>query len=72
MGTSKLSGKPDEMLGVTCDGLTSHPEGVAILLVTSYYGNLDKLWLCEPLGCYASLCIRRLIEPGASDSDWRM
>ena len=33
MGTSKLSGKPDEMLGVTCDGLASHPGGVAILLV---------------------------------------
>ena len=35
MGTSKLSGKPDKILGVTCDGLASHPGGVAILLVTS-------------------------------------
>ena len=35
MGTSKLSLKPDEMLGVTCDGLASHPGGVAILLVAS-------------------------------------
>ena len=30
MGASKLSGKPDEMLGVTCDGLASHPGGVEI------------------------------------------
>ena len=50
MGTSKLSGKPDEMLGVTCNGLASHPGGVAILLVTSCYGNRDKLRLCGPLG----------------------
>ena len=38
MGTSKLSGKPDKMLGditCTCDGLASHPGGVAVLLVTS-------------------------------------
>ena len=43
MGTGELSGKPDEMLGVTCDGLASHPGGVAILLVASCYGNRDKL-----------------------------
>ena len=46
MGTSKLSEKPDEMLGVTCDGLASHPVGVAmpeILVVASSYRNLDKL-----------------------------
>ena len=36
MGTGELSGKPDEMLGITCDGLASHPGGVAILLLTSY------------------------------------
>ena len=30
MGTSKLSGKPDKMLRSTCDGLASHPGGVAI------------------------------------------
>ena len=54
-GTSKLSGKPDEMLGVTCDGLASHPPpgGVAILLVASCYGNRDKLRLCGPLGSCA-------------------
>ena len=34
---------------VTCDGLASHPGGVAILLVTLCYGNHDKLWLCGPL-----------------------
>ena len=28
---------------VTCDGLASHPGGVAILLVASCYGNRDKL-----------------------------
>ena len=44
MGTSKLSGKPDEIAGgVTCDGLASHPGGVAIFLVASCYGNRDKL-----------------------------
>ena len=43
MGTSKLSGKPDEMLGVTYDGLASHPGGVAILLVASCYGNRNNL-----------------------------
>ena len=58
MGTSKLSGKPDEMLGVTCDGLASHPGGVAILLGASCYGNWDKLWWCEPLGsCADSLSV---------------
>ena len=40
MGTSKLLwGQPDKMLGVTCDGLLSHPGGVEILLVASYHGN---------------------------------
>ena len=50
MGTGELSGNPDEMLGVTCDGLASHPGGVAILLVTSCYSNRDMLWQCGPLG----------------------
>ena len=36
MGTGELSGKPDGMLGVTCEELTSHPGGVAILLVASF------------------------------------
>ena len=44
MGTGELSGKPDEVLGVTCDGLASHPGGVAIFLVASCYRNQDKLW----------------------------
>ena len=35
MGTSELPGKSDEILGVTCDGLTSHPGGVEILVVIS-------------------------------------
>ena len=43
MGTSKLSGKLDEMLGGggggNCDVLASHPGGVVILLVASCYGN---------------------------------
>ena len=30
----EVSGKPDEMLGMTCDGLASHPGGIAILLVS--------------------------------------
>ena len=33
---------------VTCDGLASHPGGVATLLVASCYGNRDN----GPLGSY--------------------
>ena len=44
MGTSKLSGNPDEMLDVTCD---------AILLVASCHRNRDKLLKCGPLGLCA-------------------
>ena len=49
MGTGELSGKPDKCrVGVTCDGLASHPGGVAILLVASFQGNQDKLqWLAQ-------------------------
>ena len=43
MGTGELYGKSDEMMVSTCNGLASHPGGEAILLVTSYYGNRDKL-----------------------------
>ena len=50
MGSSKLSGKPDEMLG-----LASHAGGVAIFLVASCYGNRDKLRRCWPLGSCADL-----------------
>ena len=54
MGTGKLSGKPEEMLGVTCNGLASHPGEVAIILVGSCYGNrTDKLGQCRPLGLRA-------------------
>ena len=42
MGTCELLGKPDEMLGVTCDGPATHPGGVAILLVASCYKNWNK------------------------------
>ena len=42
MGTGKLSGKPDLMLGVTCDELASHPGEVAILPIASCYGYRDK------------------------------
>ena len=40
MRTSKLLG--DNVIKcweITCDGLVSHPGGVEILLVASYYGN---------------------------------
>ena len=36
--------------GVTCDGLTSRPGGVEILLAASCYGNWDKLQPDEPVG----------------------
>ena len=39
MDTSKLSGKPDRMLGGTCDRLVSHPGGVPVLLVASCHRN---------------------------------
>ena len=66
MGTSKLSGKPDKILGVTCDGLSSHPGRVAIL---NYCARFDRI-LCvydkkeEPVMCgqecelfFSFLCI---------------
>ena len=56
MGTGELSGKPGEMLGVTCDGLASHPGGVAILLVASCYGNRDKLRRATRLVCKTFFC----------------
>ena len=57
MGTCKLSGKPDEMVG---DNFVMDwhliQGGVVILLVASCYGNWDKLQLDGPLGlstdCY--------------------
>ena len=50
---AELSGKRDEMLGVTCDGLASRPGGVAIFLVASCYGNRNKLRRCGPLNSCA-------------------
>ena len=47
---SQCLGNLTKYWGVTCDGLASHPGGVAILLVASCYGNRDKLRLCGPLG----------------------
>ena len=46
MGTGEMLGQPDKMLVVTCDGLTSHPGGVAILLVTSCKRNREIYRLC--------------------------
>ena len=45
------------MLGVPCDGLTSHPGGggVEILLVASCDRNQDKLLTGGALGSYADL-----------------
>ena len=57
MGTSKLSGKPDKITGVTCDGLASHPGGVTILLVASCYENRGKLRLCGPLDLCAEFTL---------------
>ena len=43
MGTSEqCQGNLTKFYGVACDGLTSYPGGVAILLVASCYGNRDK------------------------------
>ena len=53
MGTNDLSGNLTKYLEVTCDGLESHPGGVAILLFTSCYENRDKLRQCWPLGLSA-------------------
>ena len=50
MGTGELSGKPNKMLGVACDGLAFNPGGVATLLVASCYGNRDTVRLFGPLG----------------------
>ena len=50
MVTSKLSteGNLTKCWGITCDGLVSHPGGVAILLVISCYVNQDKLQRYAP------------------------
>ena len=40
---ANYQGNLTESWGVTCDGLASHPRRVAILLVTSCYGNQNKL-----------------------------
>ena len=40
---ANCQGNRKKCWGVTCDGLASHPGGVAILLVASCYGNWDKL-----------------------------
>ena len=53
MGTAKISGKPDKMLGITCSGLASHPGGVATLPVASCYINRDKFLQFGPLGLSA-------------------
>ena len=50
------------MLGVTCDGLASHPGGVAILLVSSCYGNRDKLRRCGPLGSCADFTFTFFVD----------
>ena len=39
MGTSKPLGKCDKMLALTCNGVTSYPEGEAILVVASCHAN---------------------------------
>ena len=56
--------------GVTCDGLASHPGGVAILRVVSCYGNRDKLRQCGPVWpecgfTFTSLLIGRESEVAA-------
>ena len=46
MGTGKLSGKPDEILeGKRAMDRYRIQRRVAILLVTSCYGDQDKLWM---------------------------
>ena len=50
MGTRELSGKRCGGGGeVTCDGIASHPGGVAIPLVASCCRNRNKLRWCGPL-----------------------
>ena len=55
MDTSKLSEKPDEMLGdnLRWTNIQSRRSTVAILLVASCCGNRDKLRLSGPLGSCA-------------------
>ena len=43
--------------GVTWDGLTSHPEGEAIVLFVSYDGNWDKLLFHRWLGTWADFLL---------------
>ena len=58
VGTSELSGKPDEMLeGEGNLAMEWHPiqEGVVILVVASCYENWDKHRLDGPIGLSADL-----------------
>ena len=40
---ANCQGNPTKCWGVTYDGLESHPRGVAVLLVASFYRSWDKL-----------------------------
>ena len=74
MSTSKLSGKPDEMLWSN-QRWTSIPTslgGVAILLVASCYGNRDKLlsevwalWLVSRIPFYIYVFVAAMITEKA-------
>jgi len=57
MGTGQLSGKPNKLQGMTCNGLASRPGGVEILLAASCYRNRDKLQQLWAISSKASLFI---------------
>ena len=67
VGTSELSGKPDEMLeGEGNLAMEVHPiqEGVVILVVASCYENWDKHRLDGPIGLSADFYL--VFEPQIS------
>ena len=55
MGTGELSGKPDEIWAVTCDGLASQSGVAAIHLVASCFGN----WEIFPAAVWATRLVCR-------------
>ena len=50
MGTGEFNARGNSQWTIAT---ISHPEGVGILLVTSYNRNRDKLWPDGPLGSYS-------------------
>ena len=57
-GYDELLGQPDKLLGVTCDGLASHPELEAIHLVASCYSCRNRSYVPALMNHLTPLILR--------------